>query len=79
MKLSIQADVRFWRLADRIISRKGAVFERGRLDMPGNFADGEEASGRLGSSNAKRATVSASFVTAFSNHPSHVSTIVAVE
>jgi len=58
MKLSIQARVRFWRLADRIISRKGTVFERGRLDAHGNFAnniDSKEASKRVGSSNAKQA------------------------
>ena len=53
------------------------MVERGRLDKPGNFADnidGEEASRRLGSSNAKRAPcsspVNASFVTTFSSHPS---------
>ena len=58
MKLSIQAYIRFWRLGNRIISKKGTVFERGRPDTPGNFADNidsERASLRLGSSNAKRA------------------------
>jgi len=45
-KCSVLRDrVRFWRLADRIISRRGTAFERGRdrLDMPGNFADSPRA------------------------------------